>query len=162
MAMDQELIDVVNAFGADIKAARIARGNLTDLTTTAKDSLVAAINELAGLIGGSGAVIDDNGTSTAVAWSAAKIQSVVDAAKQAVQDSILGGASAAYDTLLELETLATGNASTATALAESLNNRVRFDAPQTLTVAQQQQACANLGIGDPFTDLLAVYNAAKA
>jgi hypothetical protein len=39
---------------------------------------------------------------------------------------------------------------------------VRFDASQTLTTPQMLQACTNLGIGDPDTDFLAAYNAAKA
>lgn len=158
MSMEQELIALVEAFGADIKAERAARGNLSALNTTDKNSVVAAINELLGLIGGSGAVIDDMGTSSGVAWSAAKIQAEL----LALRDGILGGASEAYDTLLELQELATGNASTAAALADSINNRVRYDQAMTLTEAQQRQAAQNIGVGDPFVDLVAVYNAAKA
>jgi hypothetical protein len=51
---------------------------------------------------------------------------------------------------------------TAVALATAVNNRVRYDATQTLSTAQMLQACTNLGIGDPDTDFLSAYNAAKA
>ena len=49
----------------------------------------------------------------------------------------------------------------ATTIAKQMDNRVRVDAPQTFTAAEQAQGCANLGIGNPDTDLLAVYIAAK-
>jgi len=38
---------------------------------------------------------------------------------------------------------------------------VRFDAAQTLTVAQQLTACTNIGIGNPAVDLVAVYTTAR-
>lgn len=161
MSLDTQLIAMAEAFGADIKAAALARGDLTALSTTAKASLVAAINELYTLLGSSGAVIDDNGTGTGVAWSASKILAMLDAAKAEVQSSILGGASAAYDTLLEIENLVSSNTSTGAALADAVAKRVRFDAPQTLTVAEKLQACQNIGVGDPATDFVAAYNAAK-
>ena len=47
-------------------------------------------------------------------------------------------------------------------LAEQMGKRVRVDAAQTFTVVEQAQGCANLGIGDPDTDFVAVYNTAKA
>ena len=47
-------------------------------------------------------------------------------------------------------------------LAEQMGKRVRVDENQTFTVEEQAQGCANLGIGNPDTDLLAVYIAAKA
>ena len=50
----------------------------------------------------------------------------------------------------------------ATTIATQMDKRVRVDAAQTFTVAEQVQGCANLGIGNPDTDLLAVYTAAKA
>ena len=49
-----------------------------------------------------------------------------------------------------------------TTIAKQIDNRVRVDAPQTFTAAEQAQGCANLGIGNPNTDFVAAYNAAKA
>lgn len=162
MSLESRIISLAQAIGADVKALRAERGNLASLSTTAKSNLVDAINEIYSLVG-NGATINDsagNGNTT-VTWSADKIYDSIEAAKVAVQASILGGASAAYDTLLELEQLATSNSSTATALATAVNNRVRYDAAQTLTTAQQLQACTNIGIGNPESDFSATYSAAK-
>lgn len=162
MSLESRIISLAQAIGADVKALRAERGNLASLSTTAKSNLVDAINEIYSIVG-NGATINDsagNGNTT-VTWSADKIYDSIEAAKVAVQASILGGASAAYDTLLELEQLATSNSSTATALATAVNNRVRYDAAQTLTTAQQLQACTNIGIGNPESDFSATYSAAK-
>jgi len=43
-----------------------------------------------------------------------------------------------------------------------LGNRVRYDAPQTLTTAQQLQACTNIGVGNPERDFVTDYTTAKA
>ncbi|WP_314408934.1 hypothetical protein [Pseudomonas kuykendallii] len=164
MSLETKIISLAQAIGADVKALRVAQGDLTSLPTTAKGNLVAAIAEIYGLLGQAGAVIDDNAGNgaTSVTWSADKIYDSLELAKQAVKAEILGGASEAYDTLLELQELATGNASTAAALATAVNNRVRFDAAQTLTTAQKLQACTNIGVGDPEHDFAADYTAAKA
>lgn len=162
MSLESRIISLAQAIGADVKALRAERGNLASLSTTAKSNLVDAINEIYSIVG-NGATINDsagNGNTT-VTWSADKIYDSIEAAKVAVQDSILGGASAAYDTLLELEQLATSNSSTAAALATAVNNRVRYDAAQTLTTEQQLQACTNIGIGNPESDFSATYSAAK-
>ena len=42
-----------------------------------------------------------------------------------------------------------------------MGKRVRVDESQMFTTAEQLMACTNIGIGDPDTDLLAVYIAAK-
>ncbi|MCQ4271086.1 hypothetical protein NA655_08635 [Pseudomonas kuykendallii] len=164
MSLETKIISLAQAIGADVKALRTAQGDLTSLPTTAKGNLVAAIAEIYGLLGQAGAVIDDNAGNgaTSVTWSADKIYDSLELAKQAVKAEILGGASEAYDTLLELQELATGNASTAAALATAVNNRVRFDAAQTLTTAQKLQACTNIGVGDPEHDFAADYATAKA
>lgn len=164
MSLESKIISLAQAIGADVKALRVAQGDLTSLPTTAKGNLVAAIAEIYGLLGQAGAVIDDNAGNgaTSVTWSADKIYDSLELAKQAVKAEIIGGASEAYDTLLELQNLATGNASTAAALATAINNRVRFDEAQTLTTAQKLQACTNIGVGDPEHDFAADYTAAKA
>ena len=58
MTLEQRLITLAQAIGADIKSLRQADGALSSLATTAKSSLVAAINELHSLVGaGGGATI---------------------------------------------------------------------------------------------------------
>lgn len=43
----------------------------------------------------------------------------------------------------------------------AVGNWIAFDRTQTLTVSQQDQACANIGVGDPGIDFVAAYNTAK-
>jgi len=145
---------------ADIKAARLERGSLTALTTSQKTSLVAAINELKANAGGGGggAGIADGATAPTSTWSSQKIQQMLDALKA----NILDGAPAAFDTLKEIAAYIEQDKTGAAAMATSINNRLRFDEAQTLTVPQKKQACLNLGLDDPATDYLALYNAAKA
>lgn len=114
--------------------------------------------------GGGGAPIDDTAGAgdTDKVWSADKSTSAIATAKQAVKDEILGGAGAAYDTLKELQDLLVDADTELLALTTAVANRVRFDAAQTLDATQKTQACTNIGIGDPETDLVAAYNTAKA
>ena len=163
MTIESRIIALAQAVGTDVKALAATRGSLSALTTTAKTSLVAAINELAALTGDSGAGIDDlaGDGATAVTWSADKIFDAIEAAKTAVKNDLTGGAAAALDTLSELAAALGNDPSFAATIATEIGNRVRYDAAQTLTLAQQQQACANIGVGDPEHDFAADYAAAK-
>lgn len=170
MSLETKIVALAQAIGADVKTLRLAQGDLTALTTTAKTSLVAAINELVLLVANSGgADIDDGATSgDAVTWSVDKISSAITAAKAAVKTELVGGASAALDTLAELAAALGDNPNFATTIATELGNRVRYDAAQVLTLEQQSQARTNIGaasaaaIGDTERDLVAVYTTAKA
>lgn len=143
----------------DIKALVTSVGSLSSLTTTAKTNLVAAINEVKASVGSAGAAINDASTTSATTtWSAQKSTAAI----AQVKTDILGGATAAYDTLLELQNIIVADEGTAAALATAVNNRVRFDAVQVLSAGQMTQACTNLGIGEPDTDFLSAYNTAKA
>lgn len=177
MSLESRLIALAQAVGADVKLLTQKQGDLTALSTTAKANLVAAINELYTLLGSSGAVIDDaagNG-STSVTWSADKIFDTVEAAKVAVKNELLGGASAAFDTLNELAAALGNNSNFATTIANEVANRVRFDVAQTLTTAQKTQARNNIsaadatalstlvtGLGNYDRDFAADYATAKA
>ena len=169
MSLETKIVALAQAMGTDVKALRLAQGDLTSLTTTTKTSLVAAINELVLLVANSGgAGIDDGATSGgAVTWSVDKITSSITAASNALKDELVGGAADALDTLAELAAALGDDPNFATTIATELGNRVRYDAPQTLTVEQKTQACTNIGaaelaaIGNPERDLAAVYAAAK-
>lgn len=164
MTQATQITALATQIGADMKSVLGKIGDLTSLSTTAKTNLVAAINEVLAAVGQSGAQINDsagNGATT-VTWSADKIYDSLEAAKQAMKDDILGGAGAAYDTLKELQDLIVADQSSLVALTTAVNNRVRYDSAQTLSAAQQLQACNNIGIGDPTTDFVAAYTAAKA
>jgi hypothetical protein len=84
-----------------------------------------------------------------------------DNSVDALKAEILGGADAAYDTLLEIQQLLQNGTSGLDAILSAVNNRVRFDAAQTLTVAEQLQARINIGavaasdVGNTDTDFVA-------
>ena len=71
---------------------------------------------------------------------------------------VVGGAPATFDTLKEISDYIETDKSGASAMAESINNRLRFDEQQTLTENQQANALGALGLTD--TDFVSVYNTA--
>lgn len=172
MTLEQRLIALAQAIGADVKALLAAQGSLSALTTTAKASLVAAVNELKTAVdaaAGGGVSIDDGAGdgATGVTWSADKIFDAIEVAKTAVKNDLTAGAAAALDTLSELAAALNNDPAFAATIAAEIANRVRFDAAQVLTAPQQTQARANIAaygaaeIGNPDADLVAAYNAAK-
>lgn len=148
MTLEQRIIALAQAIGVDIKTLYGAIGLLTALNTTDKSSLVAAINEVK--------AVADSATQGGIT------QTELDAAIQQAKDDLTNGASTALDTFAELEAALGNDPSFATTVATGLANRVRFDAAQTLTVAQKLQACQNIGVGDPDHDFVADYNTAKS
>ena len=173
MTLEQRLIALAQAMGADVKALLAAQGSLSALTTTAKNNLVAAVNELKTAVdaaAGGGVSIDDGAGdgATGVTWSADKIFDAIEAAKTAVKNDLTAGAAAALDTLSELAAALNNDPAFAATIAAEIANRVRFDAAQVLDATQQTQARSNIGaqaaaaIGDPDRDLVADYAAAKA
>ena len=153
----QRITELAQAIAADIKRLTTNQGTLTELTTTDKTSLVKAINELKSSITNATS-INDTSTSASATWSSDKINTSINNAVSA----LVSGAGTTLDTLKELADALGNDANFAATIAEQMGKRVRVDAAQTFTVAEQAQGCANLGIGNPDTDLLAVYTAAKA
>lgn len=162
MKLKDRIILLAQGIGADIKALRNAQGDPTALNTVSK-KIVGAINELHAALADAGAKIDDTkgDGATTVTWSADKIFDTIVAAKLEVKNELIGGASAAYDTFKELETLMKADATLATSLAQKVGEKVSFAEAQTLTVAQKTQACDNIGIGNPDYDYLADYVAVR-
>lgn len=161
MSLATRIESLVIRVAQEFNDVRAKAGNLANLTTTDKSNLVAAINELKAAVVSS-SVIDDATVATTSAYSSSKIVALLDALKS----EILGGADAAYDTLLEIQQLLQDGTSGLDALLAAVNNRVRFDAAQSLTVAEQLQARSNIGavaasdIGDTDTDFVAVFEGA--
>lgn len=129
------------------------QGALTSLTTTAKASLVAAINELVTSLAtvksdlASKTEIDDTVTTTTNVWSAKKTADAISESATKVKNDLLGGAGTAYDTLKELADLIETNKDAITALQNLAAGHVKFDAAQSLTEAQKKQARDNIGTG---------------
>lgn len=159
MSLVTQIQAMATAIGADIKSLLSKIGDTTSLTTTDKTSLVNAINEVKASASSGGTTINDaSTTSTTQTWSAQKSTTAI----AQVKTDILGGASAAFDTLQELQAALGGDANFATTTATALGNRVRYDSSQTLTAGQQLTACNNIGVGDPTTNFVTGYTAAKA
>lgn len=158
MAMQSDLLKALaTAVGTDIKTLQASLGSLSGLTTVDKTNIVAALNEINQKVA-SASGINDGSTSTATTWSSNQIQSAINTAVS----NIVNGAGTTLDTLKELADALGNDPSFATTIATALGKRVRVDAAQTFTVDEQKQGCANLGIGDPTVDYVAVYTAAKA
>lgn len=163
MSLETKIIALAQAIGADVKLLKSNIGDLSALPTSAKNSIVAAINELYAIAGNAGATIDDLAGvgQTAVTWSADKIYTSIELAKTAVKDDILDGAGTALDTLKELADALNNDPNFAATIATEIGNRVRYDAEQTLNTAEKLQACMNIGVGDPEHNFAADYAAAK-
>jgi capsid protein len=163
MSIVVQLSNLITRIGTEFKSVRSTTGALTDLSTTTKSSLVGAINEVKAALA-SASQINDAAASTTTAYSSQKVTDLLATLKS----DILGGASAAYDTLQELATLIQSDESGISSLTTAVGNRVRFDAAQTLTSGQQAQAIANIGaiaaadVGDVTTDFVAQFNTAIA
>ena len=247
MTQTERIKLLAQAIGADIALLKTTIGVKTDLSTTDKTNLVAAINELAikieavetlqqsaseiddsapkanrvyssskvkslideintilGTLSASGyadvgtglktlmdkvdtleqktvdltELIKDTETKTTSVWSSTKtnaaITDAVGTAKSELTDKInadvakvksdiLGaGVPETLDTLAEIADKLNGDATLVANLSVALNNRVRFDEAQALSSEQKTRACTNIGIGEPNTDFVAIYNAAKA
>lgn len=162
MTLQERISALITAVGADIKAlfARsIPSGGTTGQVlskTSGSDYATQWVTPNPGV------QIDDATASGTKTYSSTKINSAIATAKTEVKDEIIGGASSAYDTLLEIQTLLGGQDTSLTNLLTAVSNRIRFDAAQTLTSGQITQACANLGLGEPDTNLVSLYTTAKA
>ena len=151
MSLVVRLSDLTTRIATEVKALRtLINGNtagLSALTTTNKTNLVAALNELKTLIPVASASIDDASTASGTTWSSTKINSQINAAIAA----LVNGAPGASDTLKEL-------ADQLAALVQADTGLLSFAGAQTLTAGQKTQGCTNLGVGEPETDFVAVFN----
>ncbi len=160
MSLQIVLQNLSTRIATECKAIRtLINGNAVDLsalTTTAKTNLVAALNEVKAIAAAASAIAD-GATASSSTWSSQKINDFVAAQVLAQTNSILGGASAAYDTLQEIQLALQADDTDIAGLMTALGNRVRFDGAQALTTPQKAQACANIGVGDPETDFVATF-----
>jgi hypothetical protein len=98
MSLATRIESLVIRVAQEFNDVRATAGSLASLSTNDKSSLVAAINELKAAVL-SAMAIDDNQIATTSTYSSNKIVSLLDALKT----DILGGADAAYDTLVEIQ-----------------------------------------------------------
>lgn len=151
-SLQTRLQELVTAIKTETKALRVMIsgtnvGDVSGLATTATN-LVSAINEVkvtADAAAGGGTAINDAATNTTEAWSGSKIAGEISAAVGALVD----GAPGALDTLNEL----------AAALADDADYAASITA-QLATKANASAVYTQAELGDPNTDLVAVWNAA--
>lgn len=162
MSLTTQISNLAVRVATECKSIRATTGDKTNLTTTDKTSLVAAINELKLAVASAGAILDSAvAGDTTHTWSADKIITAISAAKA----DLINGAPAAYDTLLEIANELSTNGGAITGLLTAVGNRVAFDQAQTLTAPQKAQALANIGaasatdMGDPATNFVTTFEA---
>lgn len=174
----QQTTDLANAVANTFNTTI---GSLSGLTTTDKSNVVAAINEVKSDIVAAGSVTSSQitdattvGKAVLTAADGPTACSAIGAYTKAQTDSAISTATAALvasapstlDTLNELATALGDDPNFATTTSTALGNRLRVDAAQTLTAAQQQQAQTNLGvysvaqIGDVTTNFAAIFTGA--
>lgn len=171
----QRLQDLATAIGTDVKTLRTfltgsATGDLSGLNTTAKQSIIAALNEVRAqaiaAANAGGAQISDAAPGTGTVYSSQHVEDRITAAIQALQGAAVP---AALDTLKELADAIGDDANYAATVATAMGLRVRVDAAQAFTAPQKAQARSNIGAdvtsaetGNLDQDLVAAYNTAKA
>lgn len=155
--LELKIVALAQGIAGDVKNLRAKQG--TSVLNTTAQNISDAINELNGLIGGSGAVIDDSAGNgdTNVVYSADRVFDLIEQAKQEVTNSLTNGAGDALNTFSELEAALGGDANFANTIANTLSNKVDFSTSQTLTSIQRTQACENIGVGNPNRDFLTDY-----
>ena len=142
MSLLTRITALINSIATDIKDVYAKIGNLSSLQTTTKSSLVGAINEIKSSVG---LQINDSTPSVSTTFSGTAINSKIATAKTEVKNEILGSASAAYDTLQEIQAQMEADDTAAASLATAVGQRPTY----TET-------------GNLDTDLVQLYNTAKA
>jgi hypothetical protein len=171
MSLAQQINNLAQSIGLDIKDIGIKIGNLNALTTTDKSALVNALNEVLGKVN---SLINDAAIAgvTTQTWSADKIIAYISQ----VKSDIMGGiAPAALDTILELAAQLQADQTSLNGILTALGNRPRVDAAQSYNSTEQAQVRSNIGaasqsaldtlvtnVGDVATDFVAAYTTAKA
>ena len=168
----QSLIDEINTILGTLTASGYADVGVG--LKTLKDKVDALEKKAVDLT----ALIKDTETETTSVWSSTKTKDVINTAVGTVKSEltdmiiadiakvksdILGaGVPETLDTLAEIADKLNGDAALVANMSVAINNRVRFDEEQVLTSEQKTIACTNIGIGEPDTDFVAIYNTAKA
>jgi hypothetical protein len=148
MSLSTNVADLATRVGTEAKALRtLINGNAVDLsalTTTAKTSLVAAINEIEAAVAAASG-IDDDTTATTTTWSSSKIDTEVDGRIATATSALVDSSPSTLDTLNELAAALGDDPSFATTVSTALGNRVRTDtAAQGLNGTQQTNARTNI------------------
>lgn len=100
------------------------------------------------------ASINDTQSSSTATYSSQKVEQLIADSKQ----SILGGASSAYDTLKEVQTYIEQDKSGASAMATNIGNKLKVNEVHSLSSQELNNVRTSLQLGNTDTDLVAVFN----
>ena len=159
-----DIVTALNEVLAKTNTNSNSIGTLTSLTTSAKGNLVSALNEVYASVSAIDltSLINDAASSgvTNKTFSADRILSLVSGSIAQLVDS----SPATMDTLRELAAALGNNPNFASTIATSLGNRVRVDAAQTFTPAEQEQGRSNISAASiaAVTAAQSAANAAQA
>ena len=146
--------DLAKSAFQKVEAEKVKVGELSNLTTEAKESIVAAINEL-----------------KAASADTTKVQQLIDGVKtentQAIRDAIAAlkaelmgeDVDAALDTFKELSEAMKADKTALAAMATQIGNRLKVDEVHNLTSQQLTNVYTSLNLGDPDTDFVALFEA---
>lgn len=149
--------DLAKSAFQKVEAEKVKVGELSNLTTEAKESIVAAINEL-----------------KAASADTTKVQQLIDGVKtentQAIRDAIAAlkaelmgeDVDAALDTFKELSEAMKADQTALAAMATQIGNRLKVDEVHNLTSQQLTNVYTSLNLGDPDTDFVAIFEAELA
>ena len=147
MTLVERITTVVKAIGADIKALKgrvLVLENKPASTGGVDESQVqSAVN----------AKVEESITTLK-----GELATLVTPTITAEINKVVDGAPDTFNTLKEIADYIEQDKTGASAMATSINNRVRFDEQQTLTEAQQTNVLNSLGLTD--TDFTTVYTTA--
>lgn len=147
---ESDITQLVEQIGADIATIVQRQGALSGLSTTRKDSLVSALNELYSKVQNAESNVNES-----------RVSELIEQAKLALKNELTDGAGSALDTFKELADALNNDPSFASKLAVQMNNRLRFDESQTLSEEQKRMAWANLGLVESSTNYVEKYTAAR-
>lgn len=138
------------AMGDEVTKLRVLlnadKATLSDLTTTNKTNIVAAINELKAALGpGVLAVLDDGSPKTNKTWSSSHIIQQITQSMNAALTAIRGGAPTGLDTLGKIAQSLGNRTDILAFVSDELGKRVRTDTDaQGLTTVQKSNARKNI------------------
>ena len=142
MKLVERITLVVKEIGKDIKALK---GRVLTLETNSTGSTVDE-------------TVVTNKVTEQITALKGELHTLVMPTINAEITKVVGGAPATFDTLKEIADYIETDKTGASAMAESINKRLRVDEQQTLSEQEQANVLGALGLTD--TDFVSVYNTA--
>lgn len=170
MTLVTRITEVVKAIGADIKSlkgrvltlenkpASTAGVDESQVQSAVESKVTESINTLKGELGTLVTPTVTSKVNESIDTLKGEFATLVAPTITAEINKVVDGAPDAFNTLKEISDYIEQDKTGASAMATSINNRLRFDEQQPLTEAQQTNVLNSLGLTD--TDFVSAYNTA--